>query len=139
MDLEAGYRSFSMLGKHRLTTTIKLFFPLQGGIPTLNSAAYGLLSDTAGAFCDEALPKLSTEFIVIGDAQTPNNKPLTSMITKVTLADKSKSLRIIGDRFWTGGLAGISSPLPFKNIPLNWARSFGGNDFKLSQSSSSWL
>ncbi len=67
MDLEAGYRSFSMLGKHHLATTIKLFFPLQGGIPTLNSVAYELLSDTPNAFCDEALPKLSTEYIVIGD------------------------------------------------------------------------
>lgn len=132
MDLEAGYRSFSMLGKHRLTTTIKLFFPLQGGIPTLNSAAYELLSDTAGAFCDEALPKLSTEFIVIGDAEAPNEKSVTSLVCKVSLADKTKSMRIIGDRYWTGGLAGISSPLPFKKVPLNWTHSFGGKDFKLN-------
>jgi len=132
MDLEAGYRSFSMLGKHRLTTSIKLFFPLQGGIPVLNSKAYPLLEDTAGAYCDEALPKLSTEYLVIGEAQTPDEKSLPSILCRVNLAGKRKALRIIGERFWVGGLAGISSPLPFNKLPLSWSKSFGGSEFKLN-------
>ena len=132
MDLEAGYRSFSILGEHRLATSVKLFFPLKAGIPLLNSEAYQRLENTPGAIFDEALPKLSTEFLVIGEAQTPNESAQTSMVCRVKLGQQEKSLRILGDRFWVGGLAGMSSPLPFKKMPLNWHHSFGGKAFKLN-------
>ena len=132
LDLEAGFRCFTMLNQHRLTTTVKLFFPLNGGHPILNSDAHQAISELPHAYADEALPKLSTEYLVLAEAQAPGQQNVSAINCRISFNGKKKALKVIGDRFWTGGLSGATEPLPFNKMPLDWSRSFGGKDFELN-------
>ncbi|QSQ11046.1 DUF2169 family type VI secretion system accessory protein [Myxococcus landrumensis] len=48
--------------------------------------------------------------------------------TRVRVGSCSKSVDVIGDRFWKRGLGGLtpSRPAPFERMPLRYERAFGG-------------
>lgn len=126
LDLESAYRPFSVNGKHYLALSCKLFFPLQGGYPLTCTEAYGPAGQQITAFTDELLPKLSTEYAIAGEVQTPGLQPVRALQCRVRLADKEKTLHITGDRYWTGGFSGATEPMPFSRLPLSWSHAFGG-------------
>src|SRR5690606_40506488 len=90
LDLESAYRPFSVNGKHYLALSCKLFFPLQGGYPLTCTEAYGPAGQQITAFTDELLPKLSTEYAIAGEVQTPGLQPVRALQCRVRLADKEK-------------------------------------------------
>jgi len=130
LDLETSYRTFQFKGDHYLCITSKLYFPLLGGHPLVFSEAYDALSSLPVPFIDEGLPKVTPEVLVLGEAQSPNQQPVSSMEVSLALGDLKKTLLVVGDRFWTGGLTGASKPEPFTTMPLTWDRAFGGKEHK---------
>lgn len=127
LDIETSYRTLSVNGDHFMVVSSKLFFPLEGGDPLTGSQAYGTLQEQAVAYNDELHPKLSTEFLVVGNIQAPAGQAVTALQAEVSLAGLNKSLKVIGDRYWVGGLTGATEPVPFTTMPISWECAFGGN------------
>ena len=80
-------------------------------------------------YASEAHPaKPATDLILVGEACAPDRQPVPRIDVTMRVADRSKTLRVFGDRTWERGLAGLrmTSPLPFEKIPLTYERAFGG-------------
>ncbi|WP_419811099.1 DUF2169 family type VI secretion system accessory protein [Bacterioplanoides sp.] len=127
-DLESAYRTLMVDGKYYVVLSSKLFFSLQDGEPLTGSQAYETLKEQALEFNDEMYPKLSSEFLVVGEAKAPAAIPVTAMECTVKLAGRTKALQVIGDRYWLGGITGATEPVPFSSMPLTWHKAFGGPD-----------
>jgi uncharacterized protein YjbI with pentapeptide repeats len=132
LDLEAGYRTFSFNNKHHLVVTLKLYFPLLGGNPLLFCDAYQEMSKLDTPFLDEGLPKLAAEFFTVGNAISPQEKPVSALTVSTECAGIKKELNVVGDRYWMGGLTGTSSAIPFTKMALNWDNAFGGKGHPLN-------
>ena len=74
------------------------------------------------------LSKPSTDVIVVGDACLPGRRPVQQLDVAVSVGDRSKILRVFGDRVWERGFFGIniSTPQMFETMPLVYERAFGG-------------
>lgn len=70
--------------------------------------------------------KLTTDIIMLGSACAPDQQLVRQMNVGLTLGDRRKMVRVIGDRYWDQGR--ISSPAPFSEMPLVYERAFGGKD-----------
>ncbi|MBK8259367.1 MAG: DUF2169 domain-containing protein [Polyangiaceae bacterium] len=81
-----------------------------------------------GDFADS---KVGAEVLLMGKCHTPNQKPLTECGVVFRVGTFQKSLRIVGDRQFTDKLFGSSTtePTPFTEMPLTWARAFGGAEY----------
>ena len=80
---------------------------------------------------DLAFFKPSTEFVLVGIAYAPEDKPIDSLLVSLRVGPVSKTLRVIGDRRWERRLTGRvkpSHPGPFHSMPLTYERAFGGKD-----------
>lgn len=75
------------------------------------------------AVSDLHIGKPGTDVLITGHARAPS--PVTEMEVAVTIAERQKRLRVVGDRVWRGdGTA--SDPEPFTEMPLIWERAYGG-------------
>ena len=97
--------------------------PKFNGDPTLSS----LIDE-----CDLVHKKHKTDVLVYGHAYSRSGRPITYQDVRLKVANIDKSLRIQGDRYWQGGMLGISlsSPEPFIQMPIVYERAFGGTDLK---------
>ena len=77
-------------------------------------------------FWDAAVPKSVSEFLVYGSTYSPT--PVQSLEVGVKVGDIHKEITAFGDRTWNE--SGISEPIPFKVMPINYNNSFGGVDYK---------
>lgn len=82
--------------------------------------------------CDLVHNKVRTDVLVYGSAYSPGGRPATSVNVRLKLAKIDKTLRVQGDRRWQRGILGVglSSPEPFKQMPIVYERAFGGTDQK---------
>jgi hypothetical protein len=73
------------------------------------------------------LGKPGTDVIVIGSAHAPDGQPVTELDTAVHIGDRTKRVRVHGDRHWTAGIGGLqpSRPTPFVRMPITWERAYG--------------
>ena len=84
--------------------------------------------------CDFALFKPRTDVIVNGHAYSPGGEKVDSVEVALELEGNGtslrKSIRVIGDRQWQGGILGLSPsrPVPFDRMPLVYERAFGGSE-----------
>lgn len=62
------------------------------------------------------------EVLVVGSAHLPGEA--TQSMAAVRVGAVGKTVALFGDRIWAKG--GVSSPEPFRVMPLRWERSFGG-------------
>jgi hypothetical protein len=76
---------------------------------------------------DELPPRTGTDVIVLGDAVS--RTPTIATRVAVLVGPYDVQLDVFGDRVWEGLAAALipSSPVPFKRMPLTWARAFGGS------------
>ena len=74
------------------------------------------------------LPKPATDIVAVGEACAPDETPVTHLVVAVAVADRLKTIRVFGDRYWESGLVGLSAsaPRPFVRMPLVYERAFGG-------------
>lgn len=81
-----------------------------------------------GGIVDEIAPKRFAEVLVTGSAFAPDGAPAPSVDVRVRIGAVDKSLRVTGDRSWTNDDV-ATAPIPFAEMPLTWARAFGGEGF----------
>ncbi|PRQ03624.1 hypothetical protein ENSA5_13790 [Enhygromyxa salina] len=74
------------------------------------------------------LQKPGTDVILIGDACAPRGQAVPELDVALCVADRSKLIRVHGDRFWDQGLRAVqpSRAQPFVRVPIVYERAFGG-------------
>ncbi len=74
------------------------------------------------------LSKPSTDVALVGSAHAPNGQPVDELDVFFSVGPVHKTVRVVGDREWTGSLMGpaMSDVQPFTSMPLVWERAFGG-------------
>lgn len=73
---------------------------------------------------DIAPEKPACEVIVLGNAHAPGGQPAASVDVGLQAGPIRKVLTVTGDRAVVAG--GASAPQPFRRMPLNWERAYGG-------------
>jgi hypothetical protein len=76
-----------------------------------------------------AFAKSATDVVLVGTAIAP--KPgTTEMLVAFQVGPVRKGVRVVGDRVFykAAGSIGMTRPVPFEQIPLQWERAFGGWD-----------
>jgi hypothetical protein len=68
--------------------------------------------------------KPGTDVLLVGNAWGAKGAPTTQSDVTVSVAERRKTVRVMGDRTWRDGSP--SAPAPFKSMPLVWERAFGG-------------
>ena len=85
--------------------------------------------------------KLGTDVVLIGNVYAPQRKPTHQMSVEVSVAGKSKSLRVIGNRFALhvpNGCPRFSEPAPFTEMELRYENAYGGKDDQSDKSLPFW-
>jgi hypothetical protein len=126
--------------------------PNEAGIDTLFVVVKGTfpLSPTPGAAPEPATPsaedvywedpgtsslkyaselhvgKAGTDVVMVGHAYAPKGRPVAEMLVAVTVAERRKIVRVVGDRVWGTFTGAPSRPEPFTKMPLLYERAFGG-------------
>ncbi len=71
--------------------------------------------------------KPGTDVLLSGRAWAPDARPVRESLVTLAVAERRKSIRVIGDRLWRdNGAPGEAEP--FASMPLVWERAFGGVD-----------
>lgn len=125
--------------KDSLTIVAKGTFDLATGGAVTPCAEQPLLSGdryededrTSGlAYPSDFTPwKPRADILVRGTCRTPRGEPRTAARVAVRVGAWEKELAVVGDRVWERGSHGglvASRPKSFTEMPLTWARSFGG-------------
>lgn len=86
-------------------------------LPTLDS----------NGFLDHVIPKAKPEFLISGFGYTAHQENKTACVVRAQVADKEKTLRVTGDRYWIGGKP--TEPVPFERMELTWGNAFGGSQY----------
>jgi hypothetical protein len=74
---------------------------------------------------DAHLGKVSTDVVMIGDAWSGGRR-VAEMLVALSVAERRKVVRIVGDRQWQDRGSGFTRPVPFESMPLVYERAFGG-------------
>jgi hypothetical protein len=109
-----------------LSISLVAFFPFDNPDRLLPDVAlWKLVGEVLGAEAavDELMPKPKAELLVAGSAFPPN-APQPHCRVRVAMADVDRSLYVFGDRFWR--TTSPTDPVPFSEMPLTWAKAFGG-------------
>ncbi|HTU65332.1 MAG TPA: DUF2169 domain-containing protein [Steroidobacteraceae bacterium] len=73
---------------------------------------------------DMHVGKPGTDVLLIGSAWGVKGAPTTQTDVSVSVAERRKTVRVVGDRVWRDGSP--SAPAAFQSLPLVWERAFGG-------------
>jgi uncharacterized protein YjbI with pentapeptide repeats len=76
---------------------------------------------------DTAIPKRAGEYLITARACAPPGTEARAVRVRARFGARSKELLVAGDRHVEGGRA--TSPLPFKEMPIDWQRAYGGPKF----------
>jgi hypothetical protein len=68
--------------------------------------------------------KQATDVLMVGHACAPRGHLSTRLTVGMAVGPVRKSVSVVGDRLWT--LGGMSDPVPFERMPLDYTRAFGG-------------
>jgi hypothetical protein len=69
--------------------------------------------------------KPGTEVLLLGRAWAPAGQTAAQTWVTVSVAERQKTLRVLGDRSWSQD-GTPTAPEPFEAMPLVWERAFGG-------------
>jgi hypothetical protein len=75
--------------------------------------------------------KVGTDVVLNGTAHAPGGAPATSCFVSLQVADRRKSIAVIGDRvarYAGGGVPVFTDPMPFTDMPLRYELAYGGID-----------
>ncbi|HTV78594.1 MAG TPA: DUF2169 domain-containing protein, partial [Steroidobacteraceae bacterium] len=80
---------------------------------------------------DLAPRKLRCDILLNGSAYAPGGRPVTRVTVGLQVGNWSKSLSVIGNRFWfTHGGVRATDPEPFLSLPITYDHAFGGTDLR---------
>jgi hypothetical protein len=74
---------------------------------------------------DMHIGKPGTDVLVVGRARPPGGQPTTEMLVTVSVAERSKTIQVFGDRTWQKD-GSLTAPAEFTEMPLVWERAYGG-------------
>jgi len=115
--------AISALGFFALGVTAERFLPEQFQWPLAMAAL------PPNEPLDFAMPKARGEMLLAASAYAPEGEPVTRMTVRAVLGDIDKSLLVTGDREWLYGtvpLYSLTDPKPYLEMPITYARAFGG-------------
>lgn len=93
--------------------------------PTAADEHYGEPATTSLRQATEMhIGKPGTDVLLVGSAWGPAGRQVPQVLVSVAVAERRKSVRVLGDRQWRGGYPTV--PQPFESLPLVWERAFGG-------------
>jgi len=79
---------------------------------------------------DFAYFKPRADLLLAGKCYAPGGRPTLAGRVTFQVGDKSKSLAVIGNRYWKGLMKTISDPERFTEMELRYENSFGGEGYK---------
>lgn len=82
------------------------------------------LSSSLKHASDFHIGKAGTDIIMLGSAEAKDGQSVRSMDVGLRVGNKSKVVRVFGDRVWQNGHA--SDPQLFQKMPLIYERAYGG-------------
>ncbi|MDF1553075.1 MAG: DUF2169 domain-containing protein [Deferrisomatales bacterium] len=71
------------------------------------------------------LTKPSTDVVLVGQARAPGGRAVQQLDVHLSVAERSKSVRIFGNRTWRDS-SSHTPPAPFEAMPLVYERAYGG-------------
>ena len=93
---------------------------------TLADEYYGDPTDSSlKAISEIHIGKPGTDVLLVGRAWGPHGQAVRESLVRVTVAERQKTIRVLGDRVWQSD-GSPSAPEPFEAMPLVWERAFGG-------------
>jgi hypothetical protein len=112
------------LGQNGLTLAPEQVPPFLAGVPHGDPDTSSYRYEPEGS-----LPKPATDVVLAGSAFAPNASA-TEVLVALQVGPLRKGVRVLGDRvfFKSLGSVGMTKPVPFEKIPLQWERAFGGWD-----------
>jgi hypothetical protein len=80
--------------------------------------------------CDLVPSRPGTDVVLHATAYAPGGRPAPAVDAAVRVGPVVKRLRVVGDRRWEWrlGRLGLSRPMPFTCLPIEWERTWGGSD-----------
>jgi uncharacterized protein YjbI with pentapeptide repeats len=127
MALGVLSRPFEFRRQFSLGIAVLAFMPMTDEPKLLaETAMWGFLSENLpkDTPVDAGIPKRYGEFLLAGAAHAPGGQKVTSLRVGAQLGGLTKTLHVLGDRFWDGNAA--SPPAPFSTMPITWDRAYGG-------------
>ncbi len=124
------HRTFEADRRQYLVVTTFLFFPLDAPRSVLTEVEMWKTLGAElgeGAVIDEGWSKAQGEVIVTGLCFPPGGVAKPASYVRVKLGPIDKQLAVVGDRFWRDGVP--TPPLPFTQMPIDWAHAFGGEGY----------
>ena len=129
---------------HSLTVVVKGTFRLAPDTPaSLEEAQLPIGPDVpfpadgetpASPFYDSDLAhfKPRADRLLVGRCHAPGARPVAECRVTFGVGSWSRSLRVVGDRYWDRGLVRtkISEPQPFRTLDLRYEQAFGGAGFE---------
>ncbi|MDX2440592.1 MAG: DUF2169 domain-containing protein [Desulfobacterales bacterium] len=79
---------------------------------------------------DFAYFKPRADLLLAGKCYVPNEKPTKVCRVTFQVGNKSKSLAVIGTRYWNDSFKSITDPEPFTEMELRYENSYGGEGYK---------
>ena len=142
-DMLASYTmGTDKTGRESLVVVVKGTFtlPLNGSMPVLSEVQVPIVEAdqfsgepgfSAVTYESEYAPfKPRCDVLINGSACAAKGKQVSSLEVGIKLANITKVIQVIGNRFWfTGtGSIGVTSPQPFNKMPISYDVAFGGID-----------
>lgn len=123
-------RCFEFKRRYRMGVSVLMHVPLSDAeelyteVSMWKFAGEQLGKDTV---LDAGIPKLHPEFLVHGKVFAPGGEAVKACAARARFGSCEKTLFAFGDRHWNGNVA--SAPEPFTEMPLDWTRAYGGDDY----------
>ncbi|WPB78296.1 DUF2169 domain-containing protein [Archangium violaceum] len=116
---------------------VKATFELRAGSPptvareqhpvVMADEYWGEPGQSSVKYANEAhLMKPGTDVVLVGEVHQP--RPVESCFVALQVGALRKGIQVFGDRIWQSGVLSprMSSPIPFRTMPLIYERAFGG-------------
>lgn len=130
--LSLQVRPYRWRGQSRIGLSIIVLVDASELVPVIESEQkLWELANTeldSGGVIEYGIPKVNPEFLVSGKAYSNFSKDKTKVDLTVRVNDLVRQLRVFGEREYIDKK--ITNPKEFKEIPLTWANSYGGEGFE---------
>lgn len=126
---------------HSLTLVVKATYSLKQGDKALlaeeqlfptGDEYYPDDDDREGSLryaSDFAYLKPRADVLLVGKCHQPGGSPAQACRVTFRVGNRTKSLVVLGDRYWKGMLSTISDPVPFAQMELRYENSYGGEGY----------
>ena len=81
---------------------------------------------------DVGMAKPRGEVLINGSCFSPKGSTRQASMVSVRVGEMKKELAVFGDRYWKKtivGVASVTEPVPFSEMPITWKNAFGGKEF----------